>query len=91
MLRKFREALGDARALSRITAALERIAAAQEEQVQLSRLARTGGTGFYTGYTDASAETGAVLNQDDSEFAKWEEIEQRRSRGEHVDESEEPR
>lgn len=91
MLTKLRDAIADraTESLTRIASALERIAAAQEEQVQLSRLQRTGGTGFYTGYV--GADEGSVLNQPDEEFAKWEEIEARQQRGEHVDPSEEPR
>lgn len=89
MLSKLKAALADARALTRIASALERIAAAQEEGVRLQRISRGGGAGFYTGY-EGEAE-GQVLDQPDEEFAKWEDIEARQQRGEHVDDSELPR
>ena len=85
-----RDLLASGRGLTRIAAALERIAAAQEEQVRLSRLARGGGAGFQTGYESPESVTGSVLLQTDEEFARWEQIADREARGEAVDPSEEP-
>lgn len=89
MIDKFLTRIRDARALARIASALERIAAAQEEGVRLQRISRGGGAGFYTGY-EGEAE-GQVLDQSDEEMARWEDIEARQARGEHVDDSELPR
>lgn len=90
VLDRLRARFRDARGMSRIASALERIAAAQEEQARLARLARSGGAGFLTGVGDEDSPPGRTYAQSDEEFAAWEAIAAREARGEHVDPSEEP-
>lgn len=90
MFSKFREArsLGKiALSIPRLVDAIERIAAAQEELARQGR--RSGPSGFVTGYESGSGEEGVLLTQSDEDFAKIEQVELRRARGEYVPEEEE--
>lgn len=88
----------DARGLSRIATALERIASAQEEQAQAAhRIALAqeemmqragGGSAFRTGYKAPEGVQGDLISQSDETFAKIEELERREQAGEFISDEE---